>query len=43
MVRMNTRITKAMQTFIKTKAKKENLTEGDVVRLIISYYIIQKK
>jgi predicted DNA binding CopG/RHH family protein len=37
--RFNTRIREDQQTFIKKKAKKEGVTEGDVLRGIIDSYI----
>jgi hypothetical protein len=42
MVRINTRIREEQQKFIKAEAKKNKLTEGDVLRLIIDFYISKK-
>ncbi len=39
MERVNTRIREDQKKFIKSKAKKEGLTEGEVHREIIDFYI----
>jgi hypothetical protein len=39
MVRVNTRIRVEQDKFIKAKAKRENLTEGEAIRLIIDSYM----
>jgi len=43
MARVNTRIRQDQKAFIKAKAKKENLSEGDVFREIIDFYIKKNK
>lgn len=42
MPRVNTRIRKEQQEFVKTMAQKENKTEGEIFREIIDYYINKK-
>lgn len=39
MPRFNTRIRLDQQKYIKAQAKKQNVTEGDVLRMIIDYHI----
>ena len=39
MARVNTRIREDQKKFVQTKAKKESLTEGEVFRLIMDFYI----
>ena len=39
LARVNTRIREDQQSFVKAKAKKDNLTEGEVYRLIIDFFI----
>lgn len=43
MPRINTRVKPKHQAFIKAKAKKDNLTEGEVFRLILDFYISRNK
>ena len=42
LARVNTRIREDQKTFIKKEAKKQNLTEGEVFRLMIDFYINKK-
>jgi len=39
MVRINTRVRSDQHKFIKSLAKKSNITEGDLVRLMIDRYM----
>ena len=39
MARINTRITLTQQKYIKAKAKKDNKTEGEVIRGFIDFWI----
>jgi len=41
--RVNTRIREDQKKFVQAKAKKENLSEGDVFREIIDFYIKKNK
>ena len=41
--RVNTRIREDQKKFIKDIAKKQNLTEGEVFRIILDFYIYQNK
>lgn len=41
--RVNTRIREDQKKFIKAEAKKKNLTEGEVFRLIIDSYMEKNK
>jgi len=43
MDRINSRVNETQKEFIKNKAKKEKLTEGEVLRLIIDTYIANSK
>ena len=43
MDRVNTRVRSDQKEFIKTKAKKDNLTEGEVFRLVIDFYTNNNK
>ena len=43
MPRINTRITTAQQTYLKAKAKRDNITEGETFREIMDYYIKKHK
>lgn len=43
LIRINSRIEKNQHQFIKDEAKKNGLTEGEVLRSIIDYYIKKNK
>ena len=42
MVRVNTRVREDQKKFVQTKARRKKLTEGEVFRLIIDFYINKK-
>jgi hypothetical protein len=42
-VRINSRVTKTELQFIKDRAKRERKTEGEMHRLIVEYYMLNKK
>ena len=43
MARVNTRVREDQKKFIKAKAKKDQLTEGEVFRLVIDFFINKNK
>lgn len=43
MVRVNTRIRPEQLVFVKAEAKKNNVTEGEMFRTIVEFYMKQPK
>ena len=43
MERVNTRIMPDQRVYIKKMAKDQNLTEGEVFRIIIDFYMVKNK
>ena len=43
MDRINSRVKGTQKKFIKNKAKKDKMTEGEILRLIIDFYIAKNK
>ena len=43
MARVNTRVLEDQRAFVKARAKRKNLTEGEVFREIIDFFITNNK